>query len=105
MQPEKYKIEAHNNNLLAQHQRNFDHIASGINNLDDVMQKLAAFQIAIPSWALGTGGTRFGRFPGGGEPRIREKKIEDIGLLHAPTRSGGAISCIFHGIFLKMLRI
>ncbi|HEY8659048.1 MAG TPA: sugar isomerase [Hanamia sp.] len=92
MQPEKYKIEAHNNNLLAQHQRNFNHIASGINNLDDVMQKLAAFQIAIPSWALGTGGTRFGRFPGGGEPRNLEKKIEDIGLLHALNRSSGAIS-------------
>lgn len=92
MQPEKYKIEAHNNNLLAQHQRNFDHIASGINNLDDVMQKLAAFQIAIPSWALGTGGTRFGRFPGGGEPRNLEEKIEDIGLLHALNRSSGAIS-------------
>ena len=92
MQPEKYKIEAHNNNLLAQHQRNFNHIASGINNLDDVMQKLAAFQIAIPSWALGTGGTRFGRFPGGGEPRNLEEKIEDIGLLHALNRSSGAIS-------------
>jgi len=92
MQPEKYKIEAHNNNLLAQHQRNFNHIASVINNLDDVMQKLAAFQIAIPSWALGTGGTRFGRFPGGGEPRNLEKKIEDIGLLHALNRSSGAIS-------------
>jgi L-rhamnose isomerase/sugar isomerase len=92
MQPEKYKIETHNNNLLAQHQRNIDHIAPGINKLDDVLQKLAAFQIAIPSWALGTGGTRFGRFPGGGEPRNLEEKIEDIGLLHALNRSSGAIS-------------
>jgi L-rhamnose isomerase/sugar isomerase len=24
------------------------------------------FQVAIPSWALGTGGTRFGRLPAGG---------------------------------------
>src|SRR5581483_10101013 len=50
------------------------------------------FQIAIPSWALGTGGTRFGRFGGGGEPRTLEEKIEDIGLLHALNRSSGAIS-------------
>ncbi|MCL4122969.1 UNVERIFIED_CONTAM: hypothetical protein GTU68_011553 [Idotea baltica] len=51
-----------------------------------------AFQIAIPSWALGTGGTRFGRFPGGGEPRSLEEKIEDVGLLHKLNQSSGAIS-------------
>ena len=51
-----------------------------------------AFQIAIPSWALGTGGTRFGRFPGGGEPRSLEEKIEDVGLIHALNQSSGAIS-------------
>ena len=56
------------------------------------MEKLKAFQIAIPSWALGTGGTRFGRFPGGGEPRSLEEKIEDVGLLHALNQSSGAIS-------------
>ena len=50
------------------------------------------FQIAIPSWALGTGGTRFGRFAGGGEPRSLEEKIEDIGLLHKLNNSSGAIS-------------
>ena len=92
MQLEKYKIEEHNSNLLAQQQRNFDYVSSGINNLNDVMKKLAAFQIAIPSWALGTGGTRFGRFPGGGEPRSLEEKIEDVGLLHALNQSSGAIS-------------
>ena len=42
-----------------------------------------AFNIAIPSWALGTGGTRFGRFSGGGEPRNLEEKIEDVGVIHA----------------------
>ena len=56
------------------------------------MGKLKAFQVAIPSWALGTGGTRFGRFPGGGEPRSLEEKIEDVGLLHALNQSSGAIS-------------
>ncbi len=50
------------------------------------------FEVAIPSWALGTGGTRFGRFTGGGDPRNLEEKIEDIGLLHKLNRSGGAIS-------------
>ena len=41
---------------------------------------------------MGTGGTRFGRFPGGGEPRTLEEKIEDVGLLHALNKSSDAIS-------------
>jgi len=68
MQIEKYKIEAHNNHLLAEHKRRFDFTAAGIAGIEEVLQKLEAFQVAIPSWALGTGGTRFGRFSGGGEP-------------------------------------
>jgi len=47
---------------------------------------------AVAAGALGTGGTRFGRFPSGGEPRSLEEKIEDIGLLHALNGSSGAIS-------------
>ncbi|MEP6846500.1 MAG: TIM barrel protein [Panacibacter sp.] len=92
MQLEKYKIEQHNSDLQKDHKRKFDFIASEINGVDALLQKLIDFQVAIPSWALGTGGTRFGRFGGGGEPRNLEEKIEDIGLLHALNRSSGAIS-------------
>src|SRR5688500_18469630 len=92
MQLEKYKLEEHNQALLSEHKRKFEFTAKGIANLKDVLQKLIDFQIAIPSWALGTGGTRFGRFPGGGEPRSLEEKIEDIGLLHSLNKSSGAIS-------------
>lgn len=89
---EKYKLSQHNDATLKEHQRKFDFIASEINNTEDILQKLIEFQVAIPSWALGTGGTRFGRFPGGGEPRNLEEKIEDIGMLHALNNSSGAIS-------------
>jgi L-rhamnose isomerase/sugar isomerase len=92
MQIEKIKIEEHNHSLQKDHQRRFDFIAADVNNVEAVIEKLIAFQVAIPSWALGTGGTRFGRFPGGGEPRTLEEKIEDIGLLHALNQSSGAIS-------------
>jgi L-rhamnose isomerase / sugar isomerase len=92
MQMEKSKIEEHNQSLLKEHQRKFDFIAADVKNTESILQKLSDFQIAIPSWALGTGGTRFGRFPGGGEPRNLEEKIGDIGLLHALNRSSGAIS-------------
>lgn len=89
---DKKAIADHNSSVAAEHQRKFDYISAGIPNLAHVLQKLEAFQIAIPSWALGTGGTRFGRFPGGGEPRSLEEKIEDVGLLHALNQSSGAIS-------------
>jgi len=89
---EKYKIEEFNNGGLKKHQREFEFIASSVKNVDNVLQKLIDFQIAIPSWALGTGGTRFGRFSGGGEPRSLEEKMEDVGLLHALNQSSGAIS-------------
>ena len=88
----KQLIEEQNSSLLAGHKRSFEFVAEGINNLGDVLNKLVAFQIAIPSWALGTGGTRFGRFSGSGEPRSLEEKIEDVGLLHALNQSSGAIS-------------
>jgi L-rhamnose isomerase/sugar isomerase len=92
MQIKKYKIEEHNLLLLKEHQRRFQFIYSEVKDVENILQKLIEFQVAIPSWALGTGGTRFGRFAGGGEPRSLEEKIEDIGLLHALTRSSGAIS-------------
>ena len=89
---EKYQIESANQSLLKAHQRKFDFAKADLNDGERFIQKLIDFQVAIPSWALGTGGTRFGRFPGGGEPRNLEEKIEDIGMLHALNNSSGAIS-------------
>jgi L-rhamnose isomerase/sugar isomerase len=92
MQIEKYKIETHNQQLLKEHKRKLDFIVADKPNAEAIIQKIVDFQVAIPSWALGTGGTRFGRFSGGGEPRSLEEKIEDVGLLHALNGSSGAIS-------------
>jgi L-rhamnose isomerase / sugar isomerase len=85
-------IEGQNEPLLADHVHRLHFLAARIPNVESIIQKLTDFQVAIPSWALGTGGTRFGRFGGGGEPRSLEEKIEDIGLLHALSRSAGSIS-------------
>ena len=92
MRIEKSVISDYNQPLLAEHKRKLEFGAAGIENIEVILQKLIDFQIAIPSWALGTGGTRFGRFPGGGEPRSLDEKMEDIGLLHALNQSSGAIS-------------
>lgn len=85
-------IEDYNNQGLTTHQRRLDFIQSDVQIPSDLIQKLKDFQIAIPSWALGTGGTRFGRFSGGGEPGTLEEKISDVGLLHRLNKSSGAIS-------------
>ena len=92
MQIDKYKVDELNNGLIGKHQQQFNYVAADVPQLDDVMQKLSAFNIAIPSWALGTGGTRFGRFSGGGEPRSLEEKIEDVGVIHALNKSSNSIS-------------
>lgn len=89
---EKYKIDEHNESLLKEHRRRLEFITTGLRDAEAVIKKLVDFQVAIPSWALGTGGTRFGRFSGAGEPRSLEEKIEDVGMLHALNRSSGAIS-------------
>ncbi len=85
-------ISNHNEALLAQHTRRLDFLKSEVNLPAGILQKLKDFQIAIPSWALGTGGTRFGRFSGGGEPRNLEEKIADVGSLHQLNQTAGAIS-------------
>lgn len=92
MRLEKNRIEEHNQQLLAGHKTKFDFAAGQVKNVDGIVKKLIDFNVAIPSWALGTGGTRFGRFSGSGEPRSLEEKMEDVGLLHALNRSSGAIS-------------
>jgi L-rhamnose isomerase/sugar isomerase len=89
---EKNRIAEFNGLHAADHKRKFDFVSSEINNVEEVLQKLIDFQVAIPSWALGTGGTRFGRFAGAGEPGSLEQKLEDVGLLHALNQSSGAIS-------------
>jgi L-rhamnose isomerase / sugar isomerase len=92
MQLNKISIESANEKDIKIHQRLFAHISSEIQGVEEIIKKIAAFNIAIPSWALGTGGTRFGRFSGGGEPRSLEEKIEDVGLIHSLNKSGNSIS-------------
>jgi L-rhamnose isomerase/sugar isomerase len=92
MQINKNLIADANQQQLKTHQRRLSLATEDINNVETVLQKLSSFNIAIPSWALGTGGTRFGRFSGGGEPRTLEEKLEDVGVIHALNQSSNAIS-------------
>ena len=90
------QIDSHNSNRLSEHGFRWEYLAETLTrqgiNVENIVSKVADFQVAIPSWALGTGGTRFARFPIGGEPRNLEEKIEDVGLIHALNRSSNSIS-------------
>jgi L-rhamnose isomerase / sugar isomerase len=89
-------IQEHNLSLQNAHQEAFAFLKLQLNNkgidAEAIVEKIKGFQVAIPSWALGAGGTRFGRFSIGGEPGNLEQKIHDIGIIHALTRSAGAVS-------------
>lgn len=57
-----------------------------------IKSKVAAYGVAVPSWGVGTGGTRFARFPGAGEPRNIFDKLDDCGLIHQLTRATPSVS-------------
>jgi L-rhamnose isomerase / sugar isomerase len=89
---DKNVINKYNEPLVKEHKRKFTFVSEGLNDVEGLMKKLMDFQVAIPSWALGSGGTRFGRFAGGGEPGTLDEKIEDVGLINSLNKSSGAIS-------------
>jgi L-rhamnose isomerase/sugar isomerase len=50
------------------------------------------YAVAVPTWGVGTGGTRFARFPGLGEPRNIHDKLADCGVIHQLTRTTPTVS-------------
>lgn len=92
MRIDKQQIAHFNEGLLTAHTRHFEYASSCMDNAEAIIHKLMDFQIGIPSWALGAGGTRFGRFNFGGAPGTLEEKMEDVGLLHSLNRNSGSIS-------------
>ena len=78
------------------HQRDFAELADRLERAgQDAEQVVAAvqrFEVALPSWAFATGGTRFGRFAGKGEPRTLREKMEDAALVHRLTAGAPRIS-------------
>ncbi|EAZ80443.1 TIM barrel protein [Algoriphagus machipongonensis] len=90
------KIQELNQSKLSSHQEELNFLSNRLSkeghDVESLIQKIKDFQIAVPSWALGAGGTRFGRFGIGGEPRTLEEKLEDIGLLKALTQKTDSVS-------------
>jgi L-rhamnose isomerase/sugar isomerase len=60
--------------------------------IEQLTERAMAFRVAVPSWGVGTGGTRFARFPGPGEPRNVFEKIEDCETIQRLVRVTPGIS-------------
>lgn len=64
-------------------------------DMEAVTDKVGQFTVALPSWGVGTGGTRFGRFPRPGEPRNVFEKFEDASVVHRLTGATPRVSTHF----------
>ncbi len=60
--------------------------------VERVIARVQHFKVALPTWGVGTGGTRFGRFPGPGEPRNVVEKLEDCALIQQLVRTTPRVS-------------
>jgi L-rhamnose isomerase/sugar isomerase len=61
-------------------------------DIEQIAEKASGFAVAVPTWGVGTGGTRFARFPGPGEPRDIYDKLEDCGVIHQLSRATPTVS-------------
>ncbi len=60
--------------------------------IEDLTERARTFRVAVPSWGVGIGGTRFARFPGQGEPRNIHEKLEDCGTIFKLVRTTPGVS-------------
>lgn len=61
-------------------------------DIESMTQRAMDYAVAVPTWGVGTGGTRFARFPGPGEPRHIHDKLEDCGVIQQLSRSTPNVS-------------
>lgn len=61
-------------------------------DIEKMTKRAMDYAVAVPSWGVGTGGTRFARFPGPGEPRTVFDKIDDCGVIHQLGRTTPTVS-------------
>ena len=61
-------------------------------SIESLTERAMAWTVAVPTWGVGTGGTRFARFPGPGEPRNIHDKLEDCGVIQQLTRGTRTVS-------------
>ena len=93
---DKSTVEAENAKQEANLRADYDSLGERLDrrgiSIDAIKAKVSQFNIAVPSWGVGTGGTRFARFPGKGEPRDIFDKIEDCAVIAQLTQATNTVS-------------
>ena len=93
------QLEQHNASQRATLQADYDALGGMLSrrgvDIEALTAKAQTFAVAVPSWGVGTGGTRFARFPGKGEPRDVTEKLEDCAVIHQLTRATPTVSLHF----------
>ncbi|WP_309083410.1 L-rhamnose catabolism isomerase [Chelativorans sp.] len=89
-------LERHNASRLPSLKRDYETLGEQLDRrgiaIESIKRKVAGFGVAIPSWGVGTGGTRFARFPGPGEPRDIFDKLADCAAIQSLTRATRSVS-------------
>jgi len=79
-------IERENAGRLAALHDEYDSLGRALDrrgrSIDRVKDKVKAFAVAVPTWGLGVGGTRFAKFPIPGEPITIHEKLEDAAVVN-----------------------
>ena len=93
------QVEQHNDAARAHIEADFAALGGMLARRGQDIEELTAlaqtFAVALPSWGVGTGGTRFARFPGLGEPRNVFEKLEDCAVIHQLTGATPTVSLHF----------
>jgi L-rhamnose isomerase/sugar isomerase len=93
------RVAEHNAKLRANLDEDYAALGGMLARRGQDIEKLTAqaqtFAVALPSWGAGTGGTRFARFPGKGEPRNVVEKLEDCAVIHQLTAVTPGVSLHF----------
>jgi L-rhamnose isomerase/sugar isomerase len=89
-------VERENQARRGELETDFAHLGTQLARRGLDVERLTAaaqcFAVAVPSWGVGTGGTRFARFPGPGEPRDVWEKLDDCAVIHQLGRATPRVS-------------
>jgi L-rhamnose isomerase/sugar isomerase len=92
-------VAEQNAKLASQVQADYDALGGMLarrgQDIEELTSLAQTFAVAVPSWGVGTGGTRFARFPGRGEPRNVFEKLDDCAVINQLTRATPAVSLHF----------
>jgi len=92
-------VEAENDAARSMLDEDFDALGArlarrGI-DIEAICSRVSALELALPSWGVGVGGTRFARFPIPGEPTSLDEKLEDCAVVQQLGRQTPRVSLHF----------